>query len=192
MFGFGEIMIIFGLALVVLGPKKLPGVAAQVGRWLGRARAMARQFREQLEQEVNAATDYDSAPRRRSQTTPTATPSATADPQATEAPAAGDATAQTPADHRDLAGDHSDLGSEHRDPGGEHRDLGAAPTGQEAASQPADASTHPPPEVTQFPSDPTKAPAPSTPEPQAHDHAAHPELEVYAPAAPPSRDPAAS
>jgi len=36
----------------VLGPKKLPGAAAQVGRWVGRARAMARQFREQLEQEV--------------------------------------------------------------------------------------------------------------------------------------------
>ncbi|HTT03611.1 MAG TPA: twin-arginine translocase TatA/TatE family subunit [Steroidobacteraceae bacterium] len=56
MFGidFPEVLIIFGLALVVLGPKKLPGVAAQVGRWLGRARSMARQFREQLEQEVNS------------------------------------------------------------------------------------------------------------------------------------------
>jgi sec-independent protein translocase protein TatB len=55
MFDFSELLIIFVLALVVLGPKKLPGVAAQVGRWLGRARAMARQFREQLEQEVASA-----------------------------------------------------------------------------------------------------------------------------------------
>ena len=59
MFDFSEILIIFGLALVVLGPKKLPGAAAQIGRWLGRARAMARQFREQLEEEVNSVKDLD-------------------------------------------------------------------------------------------------------------------------------------
>ena len=51
--GFSEILLIFVLALVVLGPEKLPRVAAQVGRWIGRARGMARQFREQLEEEVN-------------------------------------------------------------------------------------------------------------------------------------------
>ena len=50
---FSEVLIIFILALVVLGPEKLPKVAAQVGRWIGRARGMARQFREQLEEEVN-------------------------------------------------------------------------------------------------------------------------------------------
>lgn len=52
---FPEIIIIFALALVVLGPKKLPGAAAKIGRWVGRARSMARQFREQLEQEVSSA-----------------------------------------------------------------------------------------------------------------------------------------
>ena len=51
--GFSEVLVIFVLALVVLGPEKLPRVAAQVGRWIGRARGMARQFREQLEEEVN-------------------------------------------------------------------------------------------------------------------------------------------
>jgi sec-independent protein translocase protein TatB len=51
--GFSEILLIFVLGLVVLGPEKLPRVAAQVGRWIGRARGMARQFREQLEEEVN-------------------------------------------------------------------------------------------------------------------------------------------
>src|SRR5262249_15126167 len=51
--GFSEVLLIFILALVVLGPEKLPKVAAQVGRWIGRARGMARQFREQLEEEVN-------------------------------------------------------------------------------------------------------------------------------------------
>lgn len=51
--GFSEVLLIFVIALVVLGPEKLPRLASQVGRWIGRARAMARQFREQLEEEVN-------------------------------------------------------------------------------------------------------------------------------------------
>jgi sec-independent protein translocase protein TatB len=47
-----EILIIFVLALIVLGPEKVPRVVSEAGRWVGRARAMARQFREQLEEEV--------------------------------------------------------------------------------------------------------------------------------------------
>ena len=50
--GFTEIILILGLALLVLGPEKLPGLAEKVGRWTGRARAMARQLRTQLEHEV--------------------------------------------------------------------------------------------------------------------------------------------
>jgi sec-independent protein translocase protein TatB len=49
---FSEILIIFVLALIVLGPEKLPRLVSELGRWAGRARAMARQFREQLEEEV--------------------------------------------------------------------------------------------------------------------------------------------
>jgi Tat protein translocase TatB subunit len=49
---FGELLVIFVLALVILGPEKLPKVVAEFGRWVGRARTMARQFREQLEEEV--------------------------------------------------------------------------------------------------------------------------------------------
>ena len=50
--GFTEIVLIFGIALLVLGPAKLPKLAADIGRWAGRARSMARQLRTQLEQET--------------------------------------------------------------------------------------------------------------------------------------------
>jgi Tat protein translocase TatB subunit len=49
---FPELLIIFVVALIVLGPQKLPEVAALIGRWVGNARAMARQFRDQLEEEA--------------------------------------------------------------------------------------------------------------------------------------------
>jgi len=51
--GFSELLLIFALALVVLGPERLPKLAQQVGRWVGRARAMARQFRDQLDEEAH-------------------------------------------------------------------------------------------------------------------------------------------
>jgi len=51
--GFWELVILFGLGLMVLGPERMPKVAAQLGRWAGQARNMARhlssQFREELE-----------------------------------------------------------------------------------------------------------------------------------------------
>ncbi|HLY53292.1 MAG TPA: Sec-independent protein translocase protein TatB [Steroidobacteraceae bacterium] len=61
---FSEVLIIFVLALVVLGPEKLPRVVSEVGRWVGRARAMARQFREQLEEEVQLEEARRAAPQK--------------------------------------------------------------------------------------------------------------------------------
>ena len=54
--GFTEIILILGIALLVLGPEKLPKLASQIGRWAGRARAMARQLRQQLDDEVTLDT----------------------------------------------------------------------------------------------------------------------------------------
>jgi sec-independent protein translocase protein TatB len=53
-FGFSEVVVTSLIALVVLGPKRLPGVMRQVGNWVGRARVMARQLSEQLDREINA------------------------------------------------------------------------------------------------------------------------------------------
>ena len=50
--GFWELLFIFTLALLILGPDKLPGVVSTVGRWTGRARALARGLRLQIEREM--------------------------------------------------------------------------------------------------------------------------------------------
>ena len=60
--GFTEIILILGIALLVLGPEKLPKLANQVGRWAGRARAMARQLRAQLDEEVTIIEKDDFGP----------------------------------------------------------------------------------------------------------------------------------
>jgi len=52
-FSISKLAVLSLLALLVLGPEKLPKVAAQLGRWVGRARVMARNLRTQLEQEVS-------------------------------------------------------------------------------------------------------------------------------------------
>lgn len=51
--GFLELVLLAGLGLIVLGPKRLPEVAAQLGRWVGQARRMSRTLMYQLRQEVN-------------------------------------------------------------------------------------------------------------------------------------------
>jgi sec-independent protein translocase protein TatB len=87
--GFTELLLIFALALIVLGPDRLPRLASQVGRWIGRARAMARQFREQLEDEARLdemLKPDPPAPRTRKPSPPPAQPEAAA-PEATPAPA---------------------------------------------------------------------------------------------------------
>jgi sec-independent protein translocase protein TatB len=91
MFGidFSEILVIFGIALVVLGPEKLPRLARTIGRWIGRARAMARQFREQLEQEADAlqrSADLHTPPGPTPPSSPSPPPAAAGHPEHHEQP----------------------------------------------------------------------------------------------------------
>ena len=86
--GFSELLLIFAIALIVLGPQRLPKLAQQVGRWVGRARAMARQFRDQLEDEAsNLETKMNLDPGIDTSLTPQ-TPSAASSPPAAPAPPA--------------------------------------------------------------------------------------------------------
>ena len=47
--GWSEMAIIMLVALIVIGPKDLPRVARTIGKWVGKGRALAREFQSQLE-----------------------------------------------------------------------------------------------------------------------------------------------
>jgi sec-independent protein translocase protein TatB len=50
--GPGELLLVAIIGLLVLGPQRLPKVAAEIGKWVGRARRTASQLRRQLEREI--------------------------------------------------------------------------------------------------------------------------------------------
>lgn len=51
--GFWEMIFLCLIGLVVLGPKRLPEVASQLGSWVGQARRMTRVLKRQLEEELD-------------------------------------------------------------------------------------------------------------------------------------------
>lgn len=53
--GFSELVLCFIVALVVLGPEKLPAVARTLGRWTGTARSYLRNLSTELERESSTA-----------------------------------------------------------------------------------------------------------------------------------------
>lgn len=95
--GFSELVLLFVIALVILGPERLPKVAAQLGRWIGRARRTAMELRRQLEREVQLSEVTRPRPAPKPET-PTAPPSATSEPAAgngTDAPGEGASPVET-------------------------------------------------------------------------------------------------
>jgi sec-independent protein translocase protein TatB len=53
--GFAEIMVIAVIALLVVGPERLPEVAATVGSWIGKAKAFISTTKEDIEREIQAS-----------------------------------------------------------------------------------------------------------------------------------------
>ena len=49
---FSETIFLFLLALVIFGPKKLPEIARQVGKYLNEFRRASNEFKAQIEQEI--------------------------------------------------------------------------------------------------------------------------------------------
>ena len=95
----------------MLGPEKLPRVVSELGRWVGRARAMARQFREQLEEEVQLE---EARKAHRAASPPPVEPVSTAAPHA---PGNGAGSQLTP-EFSDAQQAHEAQPSDHAQPSG--------------------------------------------------------------------------
>lgn len=50
--GFWEIIVIFVVALLVVGPERLPGLARKAGLWAGQARRLVSQVKSEVEREL--------------------------------------------------------------------------------------------------------------------------------------------
>ena len=53
--GWSELVVIAVVALIVIGPKELPGVLRMVGQWMGKARKMAAEFQGQFQEAMREA-----------------------------------------------------------------------------------------------------------------------------------------
>jgi sec-independent protein translocase protein TatB len=93
--GFSELVLLFVIGLLVLGPQKLPKVAAEIGKWVGRARRTATQLRRQLEREIELS---EIEPPKPPPSPPPRAETPPAQPQPAEAQTSGDAgSARAPA-----------------------------------------------------------------------------------------------
>jgi sec-independent protein translocase protein TatB len=54
-FSWSEILVIAIVALVVIGPKELPGVLRTLGQWMGKVRRMAGEFQSQFQDAMREA-----------------------------------------------------------------------------------------------------------------------------------------
>lgn len=52
---WSEILVIAVVAVVFIGPKELPGAIRTVGKWMGKARSLARDFQSQVDDVVREA-----------------------------------------------------------------------------------------------------------------------------------------
>ena len=60
--GSSELIILILIGLIVLGPRRLPQIANQIGSWIAQARRMTRAMRRQLEDELNFDDDMSIKP----------------------------------------------------------------------------------------------------------------------------------
>jgi Tat protein translocase TatB subunit len=52
--GFSEMVFLFLLALLIFGPKKLPEIGRQIGRFMNEFKRASNDFRSQIETEINS------------------------------------------------------------------------------------------------------------------------------------------
>jgi sec-independent protein translocase protein TatB len=52
---WGEILVIGAVAVIFIGPKELPGALRAAGKWIGKARMMAREFQNNVDDMIREA-----------------------------------------------------------------------------------------------------------------------------------------
>ncbi len=128
--GFWELILVFLIGLIVLGPERLPRVAQQLGTWLGQARRMTRMMRRQLEEELNFEKELSIRPQSRPLPPP---PPRAADEDDTYSPAHDESAPGTGVGSRgDDAGTEpepraADAGARENDPADEPKDQETSP-----------------------------------------------------------------
>ena len=96
--GGGEVIVILLLALIVLGPDKLPNAAKQAGKYLGEFRRMSQGFQDEIKQAMDLEGLTSTTPRRMEPTRNTSSPAnATAPVLDPDAPVVADVPVVTDA-----------------------------------------------------------------------------------------------
>ena len=126
--GFWELFLVFIIGLLILGPERLPRVASQIGRWVGRARRTANQLRYQLEREIALADIEKNTQKREAEKAKEKKESAQAAPES-PAEAAASAPPADAADTADTAAAAADA------PAGADRDDGTATQAPESGTE---------------------------------------------------------
>jgi sec-independent protein translocase protein TatB len=97
-----EFLLVAVIALVVIGPKDLPRVMRTVGRWVGKARGVARQFRAGFDEMLRESELREMEEKWRAENErimrehPAITPPMTPTPIESSSPSGADAPAATP------------------------------------------------------------------------------------------------
>lgn len=78
--GGGEVIVILLLALIVLGPDKLPNAAKQAGKYLGEFRRMSQGFQDEIKQAMDLEGLTSTTPRRMEPTRNASAPPVAAEP----------------------------------------------------------------------------------------------------------------
>ena len=50
--GWTEMLVIAAVAIIIIGPKQLPAVLRTVGHWMGKARTLAREFQDSVNEAI--------------------------------------------------------------------------------------------------------------------------------------------
>jgi TatA/E family protein of Tat protein translocase len=124
-----DTIFIFGLALVIFGPKKLPEIGRQLGKLVAEFRRASNEFKMQIEEELRSAEQADRQQQLAQPVTPAATPELSSEVATIRPPSNGiTVSADSPssrvipvheevAELEAVAGDHPELannGLEHK------------------------------------------------------------------------------